>query len=777
VNTDNKAYTREFYYENKTGQSSGILSGLPIYNVNGNQHVNYSYKGWSGGIYIHLRTDYKYGYTLGNQQLLNQLANTNGNHVTYSRVIEKLSDNSKTIYYYTNHEKYPDEAPVNALDNIDSELPINSFMSKEIERGLLDSIEYYKNDAPVKKELYYYNSDPNRYNDFVKSINTFSLYDMARISALKIYTFCPYLKSKKEIVYDDSRNKLTTEIKYKYDDTYRILTNQVVKDSHGDSLTTVYTYPFHIKNNYLAPAPTNNTSYNTRYSISNLFMTCFSMYGLNFLNSPVEITTYKNQKVIDSKLINYGQHGYDFLPDSIYTLETTAPLSDFQRYYKSSNQPNLIDNRYEKYSSISYLYDSKSNVIQLRGKGGIKTVYLWGYNYQYPIGEIKNATLNEVTGALGGTTPDQLAASLVPDMSKVDALRAKLPNAKVSTYTYKPFVGILSAINPQGLTTRYLYDDFNRLAVIKDNNYNIVKTFNYAYKDVGASFPPNTTTTISALITSAQNISYNVSNLATIVATGGSGNFEFDWTLKNPYGEVLVNGINAGATFTYIPTTLGQLTLECIITDLETYKSTLSTKTINCDYLPLVANSINIDGRTDYGMNSNATISATGGSGMYVYSWYLKNATGNVLKSSENSNSPQFNFSCTEIGNLTLECVVKDNLTNNQLTVTKSITCDYPPLSLTVIADDSYHSYDAVNCGPDVCSGTATVNISGGSGNYQIISWKYRLGEEGQIMEEMENTNEFTFYNYWHGSFTIQCDIQDTTTGIYYTAYKNISVN
>jgi hypothetical protein len=336
-------------------------------------------------------------------------------------------------------------------------------------------------------------------------------------------------------------------------------------------------------------------------------------------------------------------------------------------------------------------------------------------------------------------------------------------------------VGILSATNPQGLTTHYLYDDFNRLALIKDNNFNIVKTYNYAYKDIVASVSPITTAATS-LITSTQNIGYNVSNSATVVTTGGSGNFEYDWTLKNSYGVVLVNSNDAGATFTYTPMTVGQLTLECITTDLETYKSTTSTKTINCVYLPIVATSIIIDGSTDYGMNSNATISATGGSFGYVYSWYLKNATGNVLESSVNMNSAKFNFSCNEIGTLTLECVVKDTITNNQLAVIQSITCNYPPLSLTVIANDSYYSYNQLTCGADVCSGTATVNISGGSGNYQIISWKYMMSE-GQIMEEIETSNEFTFYNYWHGNFIIQCEIQDTTTGIHYTASKNISVN
>lgn len=486
INTDANNHTnvREFEYLNKVGTSSGILSGIPIYNSGGNQHVQYKFSQWFGLVYYTANADYNYNYYLKNQQVLNQLANTSGNHITYSRVTEKLSDGSKTIYNYSNHDKSPDGNPTSVLDNIDNKLPLNKFISNEIERGLLDSVEYYNNSVMIKKDLYAYNSNPGRYNDFVKSINIFSLYGMIRLSAIKIYTFCPYLQSKKEVTYN-SNQLLIAETKYKYDNTYRILTNQVVKDSHGDSLTTVYTYPFHIEYNYLADAPVQSNTSGSRVISTNLYTTCRSMNSAYFLNSPVEITTFKNTKIINSKFIYYGKHGIDYLPDSIYSLNMTAPLSTFMRFGTPGFIPYIIDGHYETVPTSSFMYDSKSNIIQVNGKNGLKTSYLWSYNYQYPIAEIKNATYNQISNAISSSIDNITSSSYPSDAvlnSMSNSLRSSLPNAQVTTFTYKPLVGITSKTNPNGVTTYYEYDTFNRLKFTKDKNGKIIQSFEYNYQ-------------------------------------------------------------------------------------------------------------------------------------------------------------------------------------------------------------------------------------------------------------------------------------------------------
>jgi len=566
VNTDKQEQVREVTYQNKDNQSSGILSGIPIHDVSGRQHVHAKYSGWQGWSYNSGSIDYNYGYDFGNEQIMNQLANTSGNHLTYSRVIEKLSDGSKTIYNYTNHEKYPDENPTTVLTNIDSTLIVNSFISKELERGLLDSVEYYRNDnIPVKKELYKYNSNPGRYDDFVKSINafTFNFQEMIRISALKIYTFYPYMESKKEVTYNNDQ-QLITETKYKYDNNNRILTNQVVKDSKGDSLTTVFTYPFHITYNYLADAPV-PTSNGGRVISPDLNATCSSMNTDYFLNSPVEVTTFKNTKIINSKFLFYGKHGSDYLPDSIFSLETNVPINTFTRYSKAGQ----LDGKYEKNASLSYIYDSKSNIIQMKGKNGLATTFLWSYNYQYPVAEIKNAYYDNVKSTLG-IDPETIAASILPDTSKINALRKTLPNALVTTYTYKPLVGMTSKIDQRGVRTRYDYDTFNRLGIVNDNNDKTLISYNYKYKDYipGDYISGDITGDITG------ESSFLLGSMASFGVVTSSTIINVTWILDNV--------TYTRATLSLRMTSVGAKTLQCIVTD-NTGKSITLTKDFTCN--------------------------------------------------------------------------------------------------------------------------------------------------------------------------------------------------
>lgn len=109
-------------------------------------------------------------------------------------------------------------------------------------------------------------------------------------------------------------------------------------------------------------------------------------------------------------------------------------------------------------------------------------VYLWGYNGQYPIAKIENATYSAVQTALSGVTPDALAKQPHPNMDQVNALRTALPKALIHTYTYRPHVGIIAETDSKNVTIHYEYDSMNRLKYIRDMYGNILKSFDYQYK-------------------------------------------------------------------------------------------------------------------------------------------------------------------------------------------------------------------------------------------------------------------------------------------------------
>jgi YD repeat-containing protein len=67
--------------------------------------------------------------------------------------------------------------------------------------------------------------------------------------------------------------------------------------------------------------------------------------------------------------------------------------------------------------------------------------------------------------------------------AKIDEVRLYPANAQMSTYTYDPLVGMTSETNEKNVTTYYEYDSFGRLSVVKDQDRNVIKTYDYHYKE------------------------------------------------------------------------------------------------------------------------------------------------------------------------------------------------------------------------------------------------------------------------------------------------------
>ena len=63
----------------------------------------------------------------------------------------------------------------------------------------------------------------------------------------------------------------------------------------------------------------------------------------------------------------------------------------------------------------------------------------------------------------------------------IDELRLYPKGALVTTYTYKPLVGMTSQTDASGKTMYYEYDAYGRLAIVRDQYQNIVKQYCYMY--------------------------------------------------------------------------------------------------------------------------------------------------------------------------------------------------------------------------------------------------------------------------------------------------------
>lgn len=134
----------------------------------------------------------------------------------------------------------------------------------------------------------------------------------------------------------------------------------------------------------------------------------------------------------------------------------------------------MIENTAEK-------YDTTGNILQQRDKDGIVISFIYGYNNKFLVAKLIGADYNTAVSLINHNYINGLSISDENMRSHLSSLRNFLPNAHITTYTYKPLVGMTSQTDPKGMTTYFEYDSFQRLKHIKDQNGNIVKSYCYNY--------------------------------------------------------------------------------------------------------------------------------------------------------------------------------------------------------------------------------------------------------------------------------------------------------
>ena len=251
-----------------------------------------------------------------------------------------------------------------------------------------------------------------------------------------IYTLNPFQlfpsKSTQQMTRPGEQMTTVTETFYESRENHYYPTRTLTTNSEGRQLETKYFYPFEAKN---------------LSGVDDVMMD--SLLNEHQLGIPVEIQRLDNSILVAKNRTNFDVFEGNPLADEVQTAKLTDNLDSRVTYY-------------------SYTPYGQPQEVAL--EDGAHIVYLWDANYNYPIAKIENATLAEVNDALVN--------------SNINTVRQNntLPNAMITTYSYKPMVGLTSMTDSRGYRMTYEYDDFNRLKRVKDADGHIISENNYHYK-------------------------------------------------------------------------------------------------------------------------------------------------------------------------------------------------------------------------------------------------------------------------------------------------------
>lgn len=407
---------------------------------------------------------YKTGYktTVYHSGSLNPVSHFSGSPVMYSTVTKYQqnasgkTDNGKTVYNYSISSDYQAIPGPDVFNNNFVLMP-NTWRN-----GYLVSETIYKSDKNlgfIKKRCknYIYTEDRIASKKVLKvtaiysesGCNTHSstsVYQDINTSVYSINTGINLLQSVVDTFYDDNSDKIVTTENYYYNNpTHLFPTKKQTTGSKGELITEELKYPID-------------------------FLTNGGIHS-QLVNRHIISPVIENLKSVNGVQIKkYNTNYYDFFGDG-KVLQPRTIEEQISNYPKSVR---FIFNSYNRYGNLQE--QQKSN--------DVKEVFLWGYNNTNIVARILGSDYNTVKQYI-----DQRILDNPIDDEQLRSELNKLRNALlgspslITTYTYKPLIGMTSQTDTNGKITYYDYDNVGRLKSIRDYNNKLLKVYEYKYSN------------------------------------------------------------------------------------------------------------------------------------------------------------------------------------------------------------------------------------------------------------------------------------------------------
>lgn len=426
-----------------------------------------------------------YGRLLSNSQA--SVYFNNGNSIVYPSVTVSNGENfeagGETHSFYVESD-LPGEnltSAYNGNDVFPTEYSNDSWHS-----GAKQSEIYFKKNSSgqfvdVKTVYYTYNFEDTRNADTYVAIAVtkkpspdppiIGWDELNNYDVVKYFTYTRWEQPVSTTIteYDDNGNTTSSVTTYTYSNPdHTQLTDETSSNSRGESVVKKYYYP---------------QSYNS--GVQNFS----TLIGKFILNQPIDKRIYSNSKLIQLEQFKYNNYG-----------QTT----DYYNADLDRSGTDITFNMSSPYTAThkeTLTYDGSLNLILSTPDDNITTSYIWGYSSMYPVIKADNINQSTLQTAVDNALPtgysnlEQLLTSGVANMT-TDTQKnlwktfcsnlvnqSSLSNASVTTYTYRPQVGMTSQTDPNGIALFYEYDTVGRLQFIKDHDGRILKSYEYNYSN------------------------------------------------------------------------------------------------------------------------------------------------------------------------------------------------------------------------------------------------------------------------------------------------------
>jgi len=359
-------------------------------------------------------------------------------------------------------------------------------------------------------------------------------YALSNYTLAKYSIICPwiYKTSETDSTYDvDGGNPIGKTIFYYYDNpAHGLVTRTVTVDSKLDTLETLNKYsPDQAQIGDLSSVASNALS---------------TMTATNRISTPIEVDHYNNGSLMNTLRVDYNVWNATPLvvePQHVWYSILSNPLEDRVDYYQYDTCSNIMEASKSGDAHHSYIWDyHRQNLIaqvlnaqqndvaytsfEADGSGNwsltggtIDTTQAITGRNSYQNGSIAASSLNPSTtyivsywsqngaysipGTISGYPKQGKTISYhtpgwtlyvhkvtgestitVNATGHIDELRLYPATAQMTTYTYDPLVGMTSQMDAGSRATYYEYDGLQRLKRVRDQDYNILKTIQYAYQ-------------------------------------------------------------------------------------------------------------------------------------------------------------------------------------------------------------------------------------------------------------------------------------------------------